>query len=331
MRVQRWRALCWALAFLGVLALMTALLSALLRPVRTNYGTAWKAYLAEPEDSLDYLWMGSSYAYCDVNPALIYDRSGLTGYVISGPELTLAQSYWYLREALKTQSPSAVYLEVTALQFERWQHYTQINVGYLPAGYNKLGAIFTAAQPELRAGLVCDLIFYHDRWKELTWEGAMEALAPPALDPGKGYTWVEGNDGTRGDAPYIRPPVDRETYGENLAWLDRMARLCRKEGIAFTAVLHPTWSRIPQETRAEMAADLAALDIPFLDWTEAEETMGLRPDEHYYDAGHLNRAGAAVFSRWLGDFLTRTEGLSPRTQSPENTQQWRQSAQSWKQ
>ncbi|MBM6938185.1 hypothetical protein H7U37_06505 [Pseudoflavonifractor phocaeensis] len=330
MRIKRWRAVCWSLTFVGLLLLVTVFLSALLRPVRTNYGAVWKAYLAEPRDSLDYLWMGSSYAYCDVNPALVYDQSGLTGYVVAGPELTLSQSYWYLREALKTQSPSAVYLEVTALQFQTYQGYTQINVGYLPAGYNKLGAIFTASEPELREGLLCDLIFYHDRWKELTWEEAMEALSPPETDPGKGYTCVEGSDGTRGDSPYFRTAVDREVYGENLVWLDRMARLCREKDISFTAVLHPTWSRITEEKREEMAADLAELSIPFLDWTEAEGEMGLQPDRHYYDAGHFNRDGAAVFSRWLGEFLTRTEELTPRPQTGENRNSWEAAAAFWR-
>lgn len=331
MRKERWRRICWCMAFAAAAALLLSFLSTLLRPVRTNYGAVWDAYVAEPADSLDYLWLGSSYAYCDVNPALIYDESGLTGYVVSGPELTLSQTYWYLREALKTQSPAAVYVEVTGLFFQRYQNYTQINVGYMPMGYNKLGAILTAAEPELRAGLFCDLIFYHGRWKELTAEEAREALSLPKTDVSKGYTCVEGSDGTRGETPYLREAVDRGTYAENLAWLEKISQLCEKEHIALTAVLHPTWSRIPEDRREEMASDLAARHIRFLDWTEAEADMGISPDEHYYDAGHLNRAGAEVFSRWLGQFLTGEEGLTPRPQTTENTRSWQQAADFWAQ
>lgn len=331
MTEKRWKHCCWALAFLAIAALLIALLSCVLRPVRTSYGAVWKPYLAEPDNSLDYLWMGSSYAYCDLNPAVLYDACGLTGYVVAGPELTLSQSYWYLREALKTQTPAAVYLEATSLFFEKYQNYSQINVGYLPAGFNKLGAVFTAAEPELRSGLLCDLIFYHGRWKELTASEVWKALSPPETDVYKGYTCVEGSDGTRGETSYIRTLNEEAVYMENLEWLDKMARLCEEKGIAFTAVLHPTWSRIPAETREKLADDLSERQISFLDWTEAEDSMGIVPDAHYYDAGHLNREGAEVFSRWVGRFLTGEEGLTPRTQTTENTWNWQQAAAFWAQ
>ena len=128
------REFCFAVLFLLLAVLLIGLTSTALRPVRTNYGAVWGPYLGEPEDSLDYLWLGSSYAYCDVNPAVIYDETGLTGYVLAGPEQTLSQTYWYLRQALETQRPSAVVLEASALHFAKYQNYTQVNVGYLPPG-----------------------------------------------------------------------------------------------------------------------------------------------------------------------------------------------------
>ena len=171
------REFCFAVLFLLLAVLLIGLTSTALRPVRTNYGAVWGPYLGEPEDSLDYLWLGSSYAYCDVNPAVIYDETGLTGYVLAGPEQTLSQTYWYLRQALETQRPSAVVLEASALHFAKYQNYTQVNVGYLPAGLNKLGAVFTASEPELRTGLLFDLYFYHSRWKTATF-GELRSLLP---------------------------------------------------------------------------------------------------------------------------------------------------------
>lgn len=154
LRTSKWREPIFALLFLLLSALLIGLLSLALRPVRTDYGAVWGPYLAEPRDSLDYLYLGSSYAYCDVDPVVLYDRTGLTGYVLAGPEQTLSQTYWYLREALKTQDPALVVLEGSALAFQKYQSYTQVNVGYMPAGLNQLGAIFTAAEPELRTGLL---------------------------------------------------------------------------------------------------------------------------------------------------------------------------------
>ena len=150
----------FAAAFAVLAALLLGLAGLALRPARVNYGAVWGPYRAEPADSLDYLYLGSSYAYCDVNPALVYDASGLTGYVLAGPEQTLSQTYYYLKEALRTQSPQAVILEASALHFARYQSYTQINVGYMPFSRNKLAAIFRASEPELRTGLLFELYFY---------------------------------------------------------------------------------------------------------------------------------------------------------------------------
>ena len=110
MQTSKWREPIFASLFVLLAGLLIGALSLAFRPLRVDYGAVWGPYLAEPEDSLDYLYLGSSYAYCDVDPAVIYDQTGLTGYVLAGPEQTLSQTYWYLREALETQSPSLVVL-----------------------------------------------------------------------------------------------------------------------------------------------------------------------------------------------------------------------------
>lgn len=97
------------------------------------------------------------------------------------------------REALRTQSPQAVLIEGTSLFFNTYQNYTQINVGYMPFSLNKLGAIFTASEPELRSGLLFDLYFYHTRWKEVALSGVKRALTPAHPDHYKGYTAAGGH------------------------------------------------------------------------------------------------------------------------------------------
>lgn len=322
LQTSKWREPIFALLFLILAAGLIGVLSLAFRPVRTDYGAVWGPYLAEPEDSLDYLYLGSSYAYCDVDPTAVYDQSGLTGYVLAGPEQTLSQTYWYLREALKTQTPSLVVLEGSALAFQEYQSYTQVNVGYMPFGLNRLGAVFTAAEPELRTGLLFPLYFYHSRWKELTAGEAASALLPTGTDAFKGFTPVSGVFEQIADGPFTRQPQPQAVYEENLSWLARIAALCEKQGVAFALVLHPTYSQLPADTRTQIAADATALGVPFFDWTEESLSIGIRPTSHYYDPGHLNQEGAAIFSAWLGDFFTEELSLSPKHQSAENSAAW---------
>lgn len=322
MKRHLWKEGAAVLLFLLLAALLISVLSAVLRPARVDYGAVWGPYLAEPEDSLDYLYLGSSYAYCDVDPAVIYGETGLTGYVLAGPEQTLSQTYWYLREALETQSPSLVVLEASALEFARYQDYTQVNVGYMPFGLNKLGAIFTASEPELRTGLLFDLYFYHSRWKEITLAGAAQALQPPHTDLLKGYTAVDGTFEEIASGPFTRESQPREVYEENLSDLAKIAGLCRERQVPLIVVFHPTYSQIAPEDRAAIREDVAALGVPFYDWSEDMDSAGIQPELHFYDPGHLNREGAARFSAWLGGSFTGELGLAPRPQDPENTAAW---------
>ena len=329
--MRKWKEPLFAAAFVLVAALLLGICSAALRPVHVDFGATWDPYLAEPDDSLDYLYLGSSYSYCDVNPGLVYDASGLTGYVLAGPEQTLSISYWYLKEALKTQSPKIVLIEGTALHFERWQNYSQTNLVYMPPSPNKLHAIFQAAEPELRTGLLFNLYFYHSRWKSVRPGEVLSALSPKTTDQLKGYTVVSSEPQDFSDGPYYREPKTEDLYQKNLADLGAILVLCREAGAQPVVVLHPTYSQLPQETRDRIRADLAALspETLFFDWSEEYSSIGLDPAAHFYDSGHFNRAGAALFSAWLGRFLTDELGALPQTQTPENAAAWRSAADYW--
>ena len=113
-RLNKGKECFFALLFLVLTGLMINFASDVLRPTQTSYGSTWSAFRAEPEDSLDVIYLGSSFAYCDFNPSLVYDASGLTGYVMAGGEQPLSITYWYLKQIFRTQSPSAVVLEGTS-------------------------------------------------------------------------------------------------------------------------------------------------------------------------------------------------------------------------
>ncbi len=160
MRMLLRRSLAMVLILLFILGIN--FLGGLLMPVRANFGSNWENYTQEPKNSIDVLFLGSSMAYCNVNPAVIYRQSGLTSYVVAGPELSMPITYYYLREALRTQSPQAVCLEVNALFFGKTTGFTKVTVGYMPWSWNRLQATFRAAEPELWFGLLFPIYFYHD-------------------------------------------------------------------------------------------------------------------------------------------------------------------------
>lgn len=311
--------------FLALAMALFTFLADTLRPPHTDYGSTWKAYKAEPRNTMDVLYFGSSYAYCDWDPVEIYRDSGLTGYVMAGSEQTMSLTYWYLKEALETQQPQAVVIEATGLFFKQYQAFTQTNVTYMPFSSNKLGAIFTASEQELRWGLLADLWFYHSRWNEVRPHDVKAALTPVGRDFLKGYTITYGQS----QAPMRSPnswDIGDEQYRENMDWLLKSIALCENKGIKVLVVFNPTYAHAREDQYAQIEADLAAKapNTTFLNLATQSEALGLDPAVHYHDGGHLNVAGARFYAFHMAQFLTEGLELTPMEQTPENTAHWQE-------
>ena len=321
----------WCVAFLLTAALLLHVCGNILRPAHTDYGSTWQAYLAEPKDSIDVLFLGSSYAYCDWNQAVMYAESGRTGYVMGGSEQVPAITYWYLKEALRTQSPSVVVMEATSLFFDRYQNYTQINLGYMPWGMNRVKAILECAEPEKKLGLFWDLYFYHDRWKELTAGDIKKAVLPAGADHLKGHTAVDQVFAETEGGPFLSEMrQSEEVYRQNIRDFARIAQLCAEEGIDLIVTINPTYSQYTPAVYDRLRADVEQNPgVRFVNWSNSFADMGLDPTVHLYDGGHLNQDGAKIFSAYTGQYL-RSLGYQPRVQTKENQAAWQAAAESWK-
>ena len=304
MKKRIFKELLFSLLFVAAAAVLIGMASNALKPARHDYGAVWRDFLAEEPDSMDYLYLGSSYAYCDISPAAIEESAGLSGYCMAGPEQTMGISYWYLRECLRTQSPRALLIEGTALHFKKFQDYTQVNLAYMPMGLNRIAAAFTVAEPELRTGILFDLYFYHDRWREVGLSEVRQNLLPAQPSGLRGFTPVDGVAENMDKAPFTRQPQAEDVYEQNLGWLQKIVDLCVSEGITPVVIFHPTYSQLPDEWHERMAQDITAMDgALFFDLSRSAEDIGLDPMTDYFDAGHLNEGGAEQFSAWLGTFM----------------------------
>ncbi len=283
--------------FLG----LTWVLGWLLMPQRKEYGSLWEQYLQEPADSLDVLFFGSSIVYCDVAPGWIWEESGLRSWVMAGPEQTMALTYYYVREALKTQSPRLVVVEAGSLLFRRYQDYSRANVSTLPPGLNRLSAVFRATERSEWKGLLFPLYNYHARWTDVQTREISEHLHPPQ-DALAGYTPLARAIPQTPRVNRDRIPEEK-TYADNLAWLERIGELCRKKGVRLLVYLAPSAARTPEEVTERIGADVRAMGMEFLDLSDLPPEIDVDNELDWYDPLHFNLNGAEKFSRWWGRTL----------------------------
>ena len=307
--------------FLLVLGLFCAGASAVVLPKRYDYGATWDMYLKEEKDSVDVMFFGSSLAYCDVVPSVIYETSGNTAYVMAGPEQTLPITWRYLKQACKTQSPQMVFIEATGLLYAEHNRSTHINICYMPWSLDRLELTFQEATPEEQLGLLFPLASYHSRWTEITWDEVGQGLFGYGPDMLAGYTFLQ--EVCPVEELGLRQMDDYpEVYQENLKCVQEILDFCDEEGIRPVFFVVPNANRPTDENMARLREDITALGGEFWDCNQDFDQLGIDLDTDFYDTLHFNYRGAEKLSRYLGEWISQ-QGLKENQNADQELWQQR--------
>lgn len=307
-------------ALVGIALLLALILVGdMLMPQRWDYGATWDMYLQEDEDTIDVMFFGTSLAYCDVIPPLIYETTGLTSYVLAGPAQTAEQTYYTIREAMKTQSPQAIFVEVSCA-FSNEDLFPHINVGYMPWSYNRLAATFTTERGEW-AGLLFPLYSYHSRFVQESDEQDRMLFNSPTDDL-CGYTYlntsVEIESNTTSENWKNSP--DDGSVETGLKYFAKISEFCAAEGVKLYFYFTPTTRFAPEKAMEMLVAGLSEIECETVyDFSDMALDIGISYATDWYDAGHLNFRGAKKFTEFLSIVIVQL-GLEPN--GTENTELW---------
>lgn len=265
--------------------------------------SAWIEYRSLEENSLDVLFLGTSHSYFAVDPMYIYDRTGITGYVFGGPGLRMDLTYMNLEDALKTQTPSIVFLDMSSIQFDFQQEEAKCHkvLDQLPMTRSKLEYAFNTESEEMKP---LDVLFpffrYHSRWSDLGKNDFKYVLND--LDD----TYIRGHYITYQSKEtefHFYEDVDYVLTDRNLDYIKRMKRLCDEKGIQliFYKIPTPTW----YESQSEGAKEIAEmLDVPWLELFYEVDEIGLDVKADFRDKNnHLNQRGAEKLSAYLAEYI----------------------------
>lgn len=300
------------LASLLVIALVLGAATELLSPKRHNYGSDWGEFLQEETDTIDVLFIGSSLTYCNIIPAVIWEESGMTAWDVTGPELTVPGAYHYLVEALKTQSPHTVFIEISAVLYPRHTGFSKTAIGQLPWGMNRLEMTMKEGEPENRFGLLFPLFFYHSRWSELGSDDLKVFREGYERDMNAGYTFLNQYRVIGGYVERTDMGQDAQNNARNLEYLKKIARLCLEEGITPVFYESPAASTMPESLMDPVRQELAAIEgTVVVNFNDHREEIGAELQGDYYDSLHYNAAGALKFSRFLASWMAQNLDAVP--------------------
>ncbi|MGM9538311.1 MAG: hypothetical protein ACI3VN_08270 [Candidatus Onthomonas sp.] len=285
-----------AAAFLLVLVLLLGLLDPIFQPkdnrkdAGMNFISA-NGYLAEPENTIDVLYLGDSLTYSSYSPLDMWEQRGFTGYVSAVGGGRMNTAYQTLRKFLKTQHPKVVVLEA------------HVAARYTPGNESLL----------TEAELLFPLFENHDRWKQLS----LSDLTAPVH-----YTRIENEKGFRCNMKIRGAEEDSymEQTGEKSSlnlitriYLNRMVRLCQENDIQLLIAATPSqknWDYKKHNTMEQFAAENRDKGVDFLDMSLLTEEIPIDWETDSRDGGdHLNYYGAMKVSAYMADYLANCYDL----------------------
>ena len=270
---------------------------------------------AQPRDSIDVVFMGSSHIHCDVNTALLWEKYGIAAYDYSAAEQPLWTTYYYLKEICKYQDPKVVVLDLySPARFKDDYQYDWLtdNVVGVRFSLNKLAMLGASCEFERIWDYFPSLATYHLRFKDLTQEDFdFLTMTKEERASFKGFTPY-----------YVVTPQDEPSLDETLSggitiksemYLQRIIEYTRDHGIDLFLMVSPYITTSEDElvyNRVHEIADRYGLN--FNSTNHSYEDMGLDFATDFNDWSHLNYLGSCKFTDYLGSQLKQMYEIPDR-------------------
>lgn len=299
-----------SLAFLAILSAVFYVSFYLLKIKSEDGVTPMQNLYAQPKNSCDVLMIGSSHAGTNLSPETLLEEYGISSYCLWGSMQPLWNSYYFLKEALKTQSPKVVVLE--ALSASYYLDYQddarqETNTVGMRFGLNKVRAVMASAPPERWLDILLEFPLYHTRITQLTKDDWQHFPWTPGRSVYKGNMTLLGTDHLA-EFSHQLPDTVAPLYPKQEEYLRKIIQLCQKEGIQLVFLKTPFPAK-PKDLEKfwgpfhGMEQIGAESGIPFLDLNQWTEEIGILPEDVSPDGSHLNQTGAQKTSRALGAYL----------------------------
>lgn len=277
--------------------------------------TEWvREFLELPKNSVDILFLGSSQSFCSINPLILWKEEGISAYSLGSSAQDIYATKAYLEEALQSQKPKLVFLEVRNLVMlekaeERWNRVAYDN---LPFSFHKLSNIRASMQKEESfISYIFPVLRFHDRWKELNQSDFKYLLGTIELSSGYLGYYPRFQITKANIDNFYTQEIKKFSMSERVKTaVKEIKAICEKEGIELLLwkAPAPMWRSYYSDALKEFAD---SLEVPFIDLNLEIDTLGLNSNLDFYDSeSHLNDSGATKVSKYLANWLKETKKLT---------------------
>ena len=260
----------------------------------------------------DVIILGDCDAYESYSPIKMYEEYGISAYIRGSGEQYIWQSYYLLKDVLRTETPKVVALSIHNMQFDapRKESYNRMTMDGMRWSKDKVDAINASMmEGETFASYVFPVLRYHDRWNQLT-QTDFKHVFSKDITSHNGYYMRCDIKGTKME--HRTPARISYKFGDTAYYyLDQIRLLCAEKGIELILVRAPLEYEWHKQWDQNIEAYAEQYGLTYLNFNKYRTEIGIDLMHDTYDQGdHLNIYGAEKLSVFFGKYLTENYDLT---------------------
>lgn len=304
-----------SLAFLSGFLVLFYLFTCILQFKYDDGVLPMKNYYDLPEDTVDVLLLGSSHMGMNVDPSILWEEYGMAAYACWGGMQPTWNTYYYLKECLKTQKPELVVMDTyVATGDMEYADYSGMvkNTQAMRWSLDKLNAIEVSATDAYKTDILLGWPTFHSRYSDL-------GLQDFNYFFWNKYTGIQSIPSSQGIV-YPTSIMDvgkvtesMELFSKQEEYLRKTIELCRDNHIPLQLVTAPYTVPENEQKRFNRIAEIAEeYGISFVNYNACYQEIGIDPQTDFRDEGHLNDSGIEKYTIGLGKYLKEHFDLPDR-------------------
>lgn len=290
-----------------------------------------KMFYEQEDNTVDVLVLGSSHAYQGINTAVLWREFGIAAYDLCGAAQPIWNTYYYLEEALKTQTPKVILLDLYTIHYSNdysEESFAIKNTYGLKWSDTKTAAIrnsFDTSKSKMQ--FYFPILQYHSRYSDLDKSDFYPYIANEAMYKNhKGfycyYYATEIKNPNLVDVEYKNPLSEK-----NEKYLRMILELAGEKNIPVVLTALPFAGEPYHEAFFNSAKDIAAeYGCEFYDFlNEYADAVDIDYATDFSDGQHLNCFGGEKITRFFGKIFSDKYSV-PDRRGDEKYQSWEDDA-----
>lgn len=286
----------------------------------------WEEFYNLPPNTLDLVFLGSSYSYRSFDPEVFDNILGINSFNMGSPLQKPVESYYVLKETLKYQKLSMVIMDINWGVFNKDKYFnTKLwNFDNMKFSINKIGFLLNVFDIDQYFYAAFKTMRYHENTDKLVKnilgiEVSNNINIQSYLEKYKGKGFIIDESVVDVDTienifkGYSKNPKKYHWDEKQLKYLDKIVKLCKKENIELvfvTAPLSPAYLNLydtywyDYEYIKEEAYKISEkYGVKYLDYNSINKEEKLVTNKDFSDSNHLNYNGAQKISKHLANYL----------------------------